>query len=91
MYQSLVARHTSLAIGLRLFAVRFQTEVLNVRVGQTGPRMEDRFQSDYADGGHFPPDVLATALRAETPRTGLWLDTSAMSVDSVVEEILKAW
>ncbi|MGH3585053.1 MAG: AAA family ATPase [Pseudonocardia sp.] len=34
-------------------------------------------------------DALDHALRTETPRLGLWLDTTEMSVDETVEEILR--
>jgi cytidylate kinase len=33
--------------------------------------------------------ALDTALRTSTPRLGLWLDTSDMSVDETVDEILR--
>jgi hypothetical protein len=32
--------------------------------------------------------ALDTALRAEAPRIGLWLDTSAQSPDETVDEII---
>ena len=63
--------------------------VLNPNIETLAQRDADRHKTGY--GEHFQPNVLADALRAETPRQGLWLDTSAMSVDSVVEDILKAW
>ncbi|MBO1908172.1 AAA family ATPase [Microvirga sp. 3-52] len=49
-------------------------------------RDQDRAKTGY--GEHFPPSVLASALERETPRLGLWVDTSDMSVDEVVERIL---
>ncbi|MCR6672633.1 AAA family ATPase [Devosia ginsengisoli] len=63
--------------------------VLNPSVETLAQRDADRHKTGY--GEHFPPDVLADALRAETPREGLWLDTSAMSVDGVAEAILEHW
>jgi cytidylate kinase len=33
-------------------------------------------------------EMLDAALRTETPRIGLWLDTSTLSVDETVEEIV---
>jgi chloramphenicol 3-O-phosphotransferase len=48
----------------------------------------DRNRAKTGYGEHFPPSVLASALEHETPRLGLWLDTSEMSVDEVVERIL---
>jgi chloramphenicol 3-O-phosphotransferase len=63
--------------------------VLNPSVETLAERDAQRHKTGY--GEHFPPNVLAHALRSETPRRGLWLDTSSMSVDEVVEEILVAW
>lgn len=63
--------------------------VLNPSVEVLSQRDATRQKTGY--GKHFPPTVLATALKAETPREGLWLDSSDMSVDDVVEEILKHW
>ncbi|WP_142053276.1 hypothetical protein [Pseudonocardia kunmingensis] len=34
-------------------------------------------------------DALDHALREETPRLGLWLDSSRLSVEETVEEILR--
>jgi predicted kinase len=48
----------------------------------------DRNRAKTGYGEHFPPSVLALALEHETPRLGLWLDTSDLSVDEVVECIL---
>lgn len=63
--------------------------VLNPSVEILAKRDAERHKTGY--GEHFPPHVLADALYSQTPREGLWLDTSAMTVDQVVEEILKAW
>ena len=63
--------------------------VLNPSVETLAQRDADRHKTGY--GAHFPPNVLADALRSETPREGLWLDTSAMSVDGVVDSILRHW
>jgi chloramphenicol 3-O-phosphotransferase len=41
--------------------------------------------------GRFTIGVLDEVLRSETPRTGLWLDTSAQTPDETVEEILARW
>jgi chloramphenicol 3-O-phosphotransferase len=37
----------------------------------------------------FTPDELDNALRAETPRLGLWIDSSAQTPDETVDEILE--
>ena len=63
--------------------------VLNPNVETLAQRDADRQKTGY--GEHFRPNVLAYALEAETPREGLWLDTSAMSVDDVVGEIIGNW
>jgi hypothetical protein len=36
----------------------------------------------------FTPSMFDSALREETPRLGLWLDSSALSVAQTVEAIL---
>ena len=38
--------------------------------------------------GTWTPHTLDLVLRQETPRIGLWLDTSAMTVDETVDAIL---
>jgi cytidylate kinase len=48
----------------------------------------DRNRAKTGYGEHFPPSVLALALEHATPRLGLWIDSSDMSVDEVVECIL---
>jgi len=63
--------------------------VLNPNVETLAHRDANRHKTGY--GEHFPPNVLAEALQSETPREGLWLDTSAMTVDEVVEQILQNW
>ena len=63
--------------------------VLDPSIDTLAQRDADRHKTGY--GEHFPPHVLAEALRSETPREGLWLDTSAMTIDEVVEEILGHW
>jgi hypothetical protein len=39
-------------------------------------------------GSDFPPSVLVNAFAHETPRMGLWIDSSKMTVGDVVERIL---
>lgn len=48
----------------------------------------DRARSKTGYGAHFPPTVLASALKHETPRLGLWIDNADMTVDEVVDRIL---
>ena len=63
--------------------------VLCPSVATLAQRDRDRAKTGYGD--HFPPEVLANALERDTPRKGLWIDSSAMSVDEVVERILARW
>lgn len=52
-------------------------------------REESRGKTAY---GRFTIGLLDDALRRETPRLGLWLDTSAQTPAETVEEILvRAW
>jgi hypothetical protein len=46
-----------------------------------------RGKTAYKPGDQSPADLDA-AFRRETPRIGLWLDTSALTVAQTVEEIL---
>lgn len=63
--------------------------VLNPDVATLAQRDRDRAKTGYGD--HFPPDVLAEALNRDTERRGLWIDSSTLGVEAVVEEILAAW
>ncbi len=63
--------------------------VLNPSVEILTRRDAGRSKNGYNE--QFPPHILAEALRFETPREGLWLDTSDMTVDGVIEAIVKAW
>ena len=60
--------------------------VLIPKVEILAQRDRDRAKTGY--GEHFPPVVLASALEHETPRIGLWIDNSEMTVSEVVELIL---
>ena len=62
--------------------------VLEPRVDVLAKHDKQRNKSGY--GGGFPPDILARALQDETPRIGLWVDNSDMSVDAVVDRILES-
>ena len=48
-------------------------------------RERDRVKVGYH---HFSPAALDADLRERTPRLGLWIDTSEMTVDETVEHIL---
>ena len=62
--------------------------VLNPRPGILAERDSARHKRGYGEG--FPPSVLAQALENETPRIGLWIDSSEMTAEEVVERILTA-
>jgi chloramphenicol 3-O-phosphotransferase len=49
-------------------------------------READRAKKAYRDGFH-PIEALDAFLRTETPRIGLWLDSSELSVEETVDEI----
>jgi chloramphenicol 3-O-phosphotransferase len=60
--------------------------VLNPITEILARRDSARHKTGYSES--FPPEVLANALAHETPRLGLWLDTSQMTPEDVVERIL---
>lgn len=62
--------------------------VLNPGADTLARRDAARSKTGYSAG--FPPDILANALERETPRLGLWLDTSDMMPERVVDRILAA-
>ncbi|QIG51919.1 AAA family ATPase [Nordella sp. HKS 07] len=62
--------------------------VLNPGAETLARRGAGRSKPGYSDG--FPPNILANALERETPRLGLWLDTSQMTAEEVVERILRS-
>jgi len=59
--------------------------VLTPRPDAVAAREAGRGKQAY---GPWTVEALDKALRAETPRVGLWLDTSDLTVDETVEEIL---
>ncbi len=48
-------------------------------------RDHDRAKTGYLD---WTPEELDASLRTETPRIGVWVDTSELSVDETVDTIL---
>lgn len=51
-------------------------------------RDSKRSKTGYSE--QFRRNVLAEALQS-TPRQGLWLDASEMTIEAVIETILKSW
>ena len=54
--------------------------------GAVAARETERPKNGY--GGHWTVDTLDDVLRMETPRLGLWLDTSNQTPDKTVDQIL---
>lgn len=76
---------------LSAYARLIRTRPLYVVVLAPGPetvaaREAGRGKTGY--GAHWSVAELDRVLRAETPRIGLWLDTSELSVGETVEAIL---
>ena len=89
VYQDILIGADFVRVTQALADLRPRIIVLNPSVETLAQRDADRHKTGY--GEHFPPHILAEALQADTPREGLWLDTSAMSVDAVVEQIVRTW
>ncbi|MCP4307488.1 MAG: phosphotransferase [bacterium] len=60
--------------------------VLAPPVVEVARREESRDKTGYGD---FSPTMLDQTLRQDTPRLGLWLDSSSLSPEETVEEILR--
>lgn len=86
VYQDILIGHDLIRVTHGLADLAPRIVVLDPAVEILANRDAARHKTGY--GEHFPANILADALRAQTPRDGLWLDTSNMSVDEVVEEIL---
>lgn len=83
----LIGQHLTSAVE-RLADLKPRVVVLTPSVGVLAERDRKRGKTGYSET--FPPNVLAEALVNETPRIGLWIDTSDMSVADVVDAILEA-
>jgi chloramphenicol 3-O-phosphotransferase len=87
VYQDILIGQDLVDAVARLADLEPRVVVLAPSVAALAARDAARSKTGYGD--HFPPDVLAKALAAQTPRDiGQWIDSSAMSVDQVVEAIL---
>lgn len=86
VYQDIVLGPDLEMVASRLADLSPQIVVLAPDVATLARRDREREKTGY--GTNFPPDILADALAHSTPRLGLWIDSSAMSVDAVVERIL---
>ena len=81
-----------IVIGAELPAMvaRIRTRPLHVivlapQIRAVAAREAGRPKTGY---GTMTPEELDTAFRASTPRVGLWLDTTALSIDQTVDHIL---
>ncbi|MBR8641927.1 AAA family ATPase [Streptomyces tuirus] len=86
-----VVQDVVLGEDLRTYAGLVRTRPLHVIVLAPSPeavtaREEARAKTGY--GGAWTVGALDEALRTRTPRIGLWLDTSELTVGQTVEQIL---
>lgn len=88
VYQDIILGEDLTRVASRLEDLSPQIVLLVANAEILGQRDKDRRKTAYGD--HFPPDILAGALDQLTPRLGLWIDTSELTVDAVVERILSA-
>jgi chloramphenicol 3-O-phosphotransferase len=77
---------------LQLYVDRIRSRPLHVvvlapRVSAIEEREAARAKTGY--GPSITPAELDAALRDQTPRIGLWLDTSEQTADQTVDEILR--
>jgi predicted kinase len=87
VYQDILVGRTLEEVAERLHHLSPTIVVLVPKVEVLAQRDRDRAKTGY--GEHFAPDVLASILEHDTPRIGLWIDSSDMSVTEVVELILR--
>ena len=78
---------------LRFYVDAIQNRPLHVvvlapRVDVVATREQARAKTAYQPDGPTPADLDAF-IRSETPRIGLWLDTSVQTPDESVDEILR--
>ncbi|MET4636628.1 AAA family ATPase [Kaistia defluvii] len=86
VYQDiLIGRHLTDVVA-RLADLDPRIVVLCPDAATLARRDRERSKTGYGEG--FPPDILADALVRETPRIGLWIDSSQMTVGEVVARIL---
>lgn len=86
VYQDILIGTSLKDVAERLADLDPMIVVLNPKADVLAKRDAARHKTGYSEG--FPPEVLAGALERETPRLGLWLDTSQMTAEEVVERIL---
>ncbi|KKB12751.1 phosphotransferase [Devosia geojensis] len=86
VYQDILIGQDLVAAVDRLADLAPRVVVLAPNPQTLAERDAARAKTGYVPG--FPPEVLSQALANETPRIGLWLDTSELDVDETVAAIL---
>ncbi len=89
IYEDILIGSDLLSALERLTDLSPRVVVLTPSVQSLAKRDRERNKSGYSE--RFPPDILAEALMAETPRIGTWIDTSDISINDVVDLILEAY
>jgi predicted kinase len=86
VYQDIILGADLEKVAARLADLSPQVVVLVADTQTLAGRDRDRAKKGYSQ--NFPPHVLAEAVASATPRIGIWIDTSKMSVEAVVDRIL---
>lgn len=89
VYQDILIGRDFVRVTTALADLAPRVVVLDPSIEALAQRDAEREKTGYGDD--FPPHVLADALRSQTPRDGLWLDTSSMTVEAVIAAILRKW
>jgi predicted kinase len=86
VYQDILIGQPLTDVVARLADLDPQIVVLSPDAETLARRDQERSKAGYSES--FPAEILADALVRETPRIGLWIDSSQMTVDEVVARIL---
>ncbi|MER7362827.1 AAA family ATPase [Nonomuraea wenchangensis] len=89
-----VVQDIVLGAELELLATLIRTRPLHVVVLAPRPEVvaaRERGRAKIGYAGGWTPAMLDDVLRRETPRLGLWLDTSEQTPDETAEEIITRW
>ena len=89
VYQDILIGEDLIRITHELSDLQPRVVVLNPTVEVLSRRDQQRSKTGYNEG--FPASVLSKALQQLTPRDGLWLDTSQMTVEETVDAIISAY
>ncbi len=86
VYQDIILGEALEKVADRLADLSPLVVVLVANTKTLAQRDKSRTKTGY--GQNFSPHVLADAVARSTPRKGLWLDTSRMNVEAVVDRIM---